>query len=304
MTPIIRSGAASKVHIINIAMVLICCVLMAACSGPQQKPTKTTKPTSSAPYNPNDGRYAHEKDFGPSEEIDLSHVPDAVPRYETRTSAGNKNPYTVLGKTYHLIKDESSYRERGLASWYGKKFNGHNTSNGERYDMYAMTGAHKTLPIPSYVRVTNLDNGKSVVVRINDRGPFHQGRIIDLSYAAAQRIGILQKGTGRVEVEIALPGDAAPIPRRADGTTPKHIEPALPPGTYLQLGAFSQKESAQQFAASVGTKLTYPVTIQSATQPKQVHRVRVGPFKDAKSLQDARNQLTRIKIFEAHVVYQ
>lgn len=304
MTPIIRSGAASKVHIINIAMVLICCVLMAACSGPQQKPTKTTKPTSSAPYNPNDGRYAHEKDFGPSEEIDLSHVPDAVPRYETRTRAGNKNPYTVLGKTYHLIKDESSYRERGLASWYGKKFNGHNTSNGERYDMYAMTGAHKTLPIPSYVRVTNLDNGKSVVVRINDRGPFHQGRIIDLSYAAAQRIGILQKGTGRVEVEIALPGDAAPIPRRADGTTPKHIEPALPPGTYLQLGAFSQKESAQQFAASVGTKLTYPVTIQSATQPKQVHRVRVGPFKDAKSLQDARNQLTRIKIFEAHVVYQ
>lgn len=297
-----RSGTANKVQIINIAMVLICCVLMAACSGTKQKPTKTIKPA--APYNPNDGRYAHEKDFGPSEDVDLSHVPDAVPRYETRTRAGNKNPYTVLGKTYHLIKDESAYRERGLASWYGKKFNGHNTSNGERYDMYAMTGAHKTLPIPSYVRVTNLDNGKSVVVRINDRGPFHQGRIIDLSYAAAQRIGILQAGTGRVEVEIALPGDAAPIPRRADGTTPKHIEPALPAGTYLQLGAFGQQESAQQFAASVGTKLTYPVTIHSATQPKQVHRVRVGPFKDAKSLQDARDQLARINIFEAHVVYQ
>jgi rare lipoprotein A len=273
--------------------------LLAACSGNKQKPA-----TPKAPYNPNDGRYQHDKDFGPSEDVDLSHVPDAVPRYETRTIAGNKNPYTVLGKTYHLIEDESSYRERGYASWYGKKFNGHNTSNGERYDMYAMTGAHKTLPIPSYVRVTNLDNGKSVVVRVNDRGPFHKGRVIDLSYAAAQRIGILQAGTGRVEVEIALPGDAAPIPRRADSKPANNLEPALPAGTYLQVGAFSQKESAQQFSASIGTKLTYPVQISSSTQPKTVHRVRVGPFKDAKSLQDARDQLARIKIFQAHVVYQ
>lgn len=293
---------AIKVQKINIALVLICCIFLAACSGTKQKPAKTTKP--SAPYNPNDGRYEHDKDFGPSEEVDLSHIPDAVPRYETRTRAGNKNPYTVLGKTYHLIADESAYRERGYASWYGNKFNGHNTSNGERYDMYAMTGAHKTLPIPSYVRVTNLDNGKSVVVRINDRGPFHQGRIVDLSYAAAQRIGIHKAGTGRVEVEIALPGDAAPIPRRADKNVPKNLEPALPAGTYLQVGAFGQKESAQQFAASVGSKLTYPVTINSVAQPKQVHRVRVGPFKDAKNLQEARDQLARIKIFEAHVVYQ
>lgn len=294
-----RSGFASNVQKNTIATVVMLCVLLAACSGNKQKPA-----TPKAPYNPNDGRYTHDKDFGPGEDVDLSHVPDAVPRYETRTIAGNKNPYTVLGKTYHLIEDESSYRERGNASWYGKKFNGYNTSNGERYDMYAMTGAHKTLPIPSYVRVTNLDNGKSVVVRINDRGPFHQGRIIDLSYAAAQRIGIHQTGTGRVEVEIALPGDAAPIPRRADTKSTNNLEPALPAGTYLQVGAFSQKESAQQFSASIGTKLTYPVQISSATQPKTVHRVRVGPFKDAKSLQDARDQLARIKIFHAHVVYQ
>jgi rare lipoprotein A len=279
-------------------VLLLNCVLMVACSS---KPT--TKPSSNAPYNPNEGRYQHDKDFGPDEDVDLSHIPDAVPRYETRTRAGNKNPYTVLGKTYHLIEDESSYRERGLASWYGKKFNGYNTSNGERYDMYAMTAAHKTLPIPSYVRVTNLDNGKSVVVRVNDRGPFHEGRVIDLSYAAAQRIGIHKTGTGRVEVEIALPNDAPPIPRRAE-TKVATIEPALPAGTYLQIGAFSQKASAQQFSGSVGAKLTYPVIINSATQPKQIHRVRVGPFKDAKSLQDARDQLARLKIFEAHVVYQ
>ncbi|WP_049631961.1 septal ring lytic transglycosylase RlpA family protein [Cellvibrio sp. pealriver] len=281
-------------------VLLLCCALMVACSS---KPV-TKKPVANEPFNPNEGRYKHDKDFGPDEDVDLSHIPDAVPRYETRTRAGNKNPYTVLGKTYHLIKDESSYRERGYASWYGKKFNGYNTSNGERYDMYAMTGAHKTLPIPSYVRVTNLDNGKSVVVRINDRGPFHQGRIIDLSYAAAQRIGIHKTGTGRVEVEIALPGDAAPIPRRPDAKAVATVESALPAGTYLQIGAFSQKASAQQFSGSVGAKLTYPVIINSANQPKQVHRVRVGPFKDAKSLQDARDQLAKLKIFEAHVVYQ
>lgn len=276
------------------------CALLAACSAPQKAPEGKTK----APHNPNDGRYAHNKDFGPDEDVDLSHVPDAVPRYEVRTRAGNKNPYTVLGKTYHLIADETSYKERGYASWYGKKFNGYHTSNGEVYDMYAMTGAHKTLPIPSYVRVKNLDNGKSVVVRINDRGPFHQGRIVDLSYAAAQRIGILQAGTGRVEVEIALPNDAAPIPMRAGAKSPAQVESALPPGTYLQLGAFSQKNAAQQFAASIGTKLTYPLTVHSAQQPKEIHRVRVGPFATAKSLQDARDQLARIKIYEAHVVYQ
>lgn len=280
-------------------MVVLLCFLMAACSG--SKP-KSSKPN--APYNPNDGRYKHDKDFGPSEDVDLSHIPDAVPRYEARTRAGNKNPYTVLGKTYHLIKDEKSYKERGYASWYGNKFNGYHTSNGELYDMYAMTGAHKTLPIPSYVRVTNLDNGKSVVVRINDRGPFHQGRIIDLSYAAAQRIGIHKAGTGRVEVEIALPGDAPPIPRRPDGNQAKQVESALPPGTYLQIGAFGNKQAAQDFAATLGTRLTFPVIINSASAPKEIHRVRLGPFKDAKNLQMARDQLARIKIFEAHVVYQ
>jgi rare lipoprotein A len=275
-------------------------LLLAACSSPQQPPTTTSKP----PHNPNDGRYAHEKDFGPDEDVDLSHVPDAVPRHELRTRAGNKNPYTVLGKTYHLLSDETSYKERGYASWYGKKFNGYHTSNGELYDMYAMTGAHKTLPIPSYVRVKNLDNGKSVVVRINDRGPFHEGRIIDLSYAAAQRIGIHKAGTGRVEVVIALPNDAAPIPLRAGNSAAAPVESALPPGTYLQIGAFAQKNAAQQYAASIGTKLTYPLAIHSASSPKEIHRVRVGPFANARSLQEARDQLARIKIYQAHVVYQ
>lgn len=276
-------------------------LLLTACVN---KDVKVTSKDTSPPYNPNDGRYTLEKDTGPTSDIDLSHIPDAVPRRELRTRAGNKNPYTVLGKTYHLIKDETSYRERGYASWYGKKFNGFHTSNGELYDMYAMTAAHKTLPIPSYVRVTSVNNGKSVVVRVNDRGPFHAGRIIDLSYAAAQRLGIHKTGTGLVDVEIVLPGDAAPIPRRADQNQLAPIEAALPPGTFLQIGAFSNNDVAKQFAASLGGKVTYPVIVNSAAAPKQIYRVRLGPFTDAKSLQDARDQLARVKIYEAHVVYQ
>src|SRR5690606_17635993 len=135
------------------------------------------------------------------------------------------------------IEDESAYKERGRASWYGTKFHGRRTSHGEIYDMYAMTAAHKTLPIPSYVRVTNVANGKTVVVRVNDRGPLHDDRIIDLRHAAAQRIGILGSGTGVVDVEIVLPQDGPPPPRarqQADSTPGSQ----LPPNTYLQIGAF------------------------------------------------------------------
>lgn len=285
--------------IIGVSLLLTACV-----NNDVTQKSPNPKNAAKAPYNPNDGRYSQDKDSGPTVEVDMSHIPDAVPRREVRTRAGNKNPYTVLGKTYHLIADETSYRERGHASWYGNKFNGFHTSNGELYDMYAMTAAHKTLPIPSYVRVTNVSNGKSVVVRVNDRGPFHQGRIIDLSYAAAQRIGIHKAGTGLVDVEIVLPGDAAPIPRRADANQAAPIEAALPPGTYLQVGAFGNSDAATQFAASLGGKVTYPVIVNSATTPKQVYRVRLGPFTDAKNLQDARDQLARLKIYEAHVVYQ
>jgi rare lipoprotein A len=291
--------ASTQTHQFNwLGVLASCLVLLVGCNQQPYRPSEPSPPTTG-----NEGRYEHDKDFGPDRNVDLSHIPDAVPRRETRTTAGNKNPYTVLGKTYHLIKDETSYKERGNASWYGKKFNGYHTSNGEVYDMYAMTAAHKTLPIPSYVRVTNLQNGKSVVVRVNDRGPFHEGRIIDLSYAAAQRIGILQAGTGPVEVEIALPNDAAPIPR-LNQEQAGHIEAALPPGTYLQVGAFGSKTVAQEFANNLRTQLTLPVVVNSASSPKEIHRVRLGPFKDAASLQQARDQLAQLKIYEAHVVYQ
>ena len=130
----------------------------------------------------------------------IASIPDAVPKPEPRSDSGN-SPYTVSGKTYYPLADASGYHERGIASWYGRKFNGKRTSSGEPYDMYAMTAAHKTLPLPSYVRVRNLQNGRSIVVRVNDRGPFLSNRLIDLSYAAAAKLGILGTGTGIVEVD-------------------------------------------------------------------------------------------------------
>lgn len=267
--------------------------LLAGCSS-----TPATKPGKSEPPS----RYKQKHDAGPGKYIDTSHVPDAVPRYEVRTMAGNKNPYTVLGKTYYLIQDERSYKERGYASWYGTKFHGERTSNGEVYDMYAMTAAHKTLPIPSYVRVTNVSSGKTVVVRVNDRGPFHSSRIIDLSYAAAQRIGILGNGTGQVDVEIVLPTDAAPPPR-ANQPTVATPGSQLPPNTHLQLGAFGSEASAKQFAADVGRRLTYPVFISRVKSHTTLYRVRVGPLKDARQMQHARDQIRSLNIPEPHVVY-
>ncbi len=298
--------------------------LLHACSSSPKKSGSGSSDSSTTSSSSSGGRYqGKDQDWGPDKEIDMSHVPDAVPRYENRTIAGNKNPYTVLGQTYYLMDDERAYTQRGKASWYGFKFNGERTSNGELYDMFAMTGAHKTLPIPSYVRVTNLDNRKSVVVRINDRGPFHEGRIVDLSYAAAQRLGITQMGTGNVEVEIVVPdGDPRPpLKPRKGGWVAKAAskdagivtkaeagiaaaDTAIPDGTYLQIAAFGAEKSAKEFAAKVRGELSYPVVISATKVPNTLYRVRVGPFKDAQSLQVAREELQKIDISQVHVVYQ
>jgi len=152
--------------------VLLMIVIAAGLTACVSSPAPTSKPRQPT--------FAEQKDRGPTQAMDVDHIPDAIPRYEPRTIAGNKSPYTVLGKTYRVLPDSTGYSEQGIASWYGEKFHGRNTSNGEIYDMYGMTAAHKTLLIPSFVRVTNLDNGKSIIVRVNDRGPFHDNRIIDL----------------------------------------------------------------------------------------------------------------------------
>jgi rare lipoprotein A len=174
-------------------------------------------------------------DGGPMQPFDASNVPDAVPENAPRSKYGNPSSYEVFGRRYHVMRDARGYQERGVASWYGTKFHGARTSSGERYDMYSMTAAHKTLPLPTWVRVTNLENHRSVVVKVNDRGPFHQNRIIDLSYSAALKLGIVGKGTGLVEVRALGPGASLessgvpqdqtvatplPTPRTADTGTP------------------------------------------------------------------------------------
>jgi rare lipoprotein A len=193
-----------------------------------------------------------EKD-GAGKRIDTTVIPNATPKSEPITNAGNKSPYEVFGKTYWVLSTSKGYKETGIASWYGTKFHGRLTSNGEIYNMYGMTAAHKSLPIPSYARVTNVANGSSVVVRINDRGPFHGERLIDLSYVAAMKLGYADKGTAKVLIEVidteVHPQTLANPPliiqaalKAAAKSSPPIIasEPVAAAGTgnYLQVGAF------------------------------------------------------------------
>ncbi len=209
--------------------------------------------------------------------VDVSKVPDAVPRDEPPSARGN-NPYTVFNVGYRPLKTSRGYRERGVASWYGKKFHGRRTSNGEAYDMYAMSAAHKTLPLPSYVRVRNLGNGKSVVVRVNDRGPFLNNRLIDLSYAAAARLGILGAGTGIVEVE-ALSGDEPVTQVAARAPEPVPLPKAATPRLYLQVGAFTSRDNAESLKLRLAGADLKSVHIQNTDlDATPLYRVRIGPL--------------------------
>lgn len=195
-------------------------------------------------------------------------VPDAVPRDEPPSTYGN-SPYKVFDVTYTPMRTAEGYRERGIASWYGKKFHGKATSSREPYDMHAMTAAHKTLPLPSYVRVRNLENGRAVIVRVNDRGPFLHNRVIDLSYAAAARLGILGKGTGLVEVTGV--GPERPAARAS-------VE-ARPPQLFLQVGAFSQAINAGELRNRLESAGLKPVMVAAASAGDSVlYRVRIGPI--------------------------
>ena len=231
-------------------------------------------------------------DDGPPETIpdNLALVPDAVPRDEPFHRFANR-PYTVFGQTYVPVVNKQPGKERGMASWYGRKFHGQKTASGETYDMFAMTAAHKTLPLPSYVRVTNVKNGKSVVVRVNDRGPFHGNRIIDLSYAAADRIGIARAGSALVEVERVLPGDAEPAATSASAAAAPLV-PSMPvvetsmitreaTAMWLQLGAFASVEAAEVFRERVARNLDWLNEPVSVSAHDGMHRVRLGPYRNA-----------------------
>lgn len=224
-------------------------------------------------------------DGGPSSAIDISGLVEPVPRDEPRARYGNRSPYSVLGKSYHVLDSARGFRERGLASWYGTKFNGRATSSGEFYDICSFTAAHKTLPLPSYVRVTNLDNGRSLIVRVNDRGPFHPGRVMDLSYAAAVRLGVDRAGTARVELEAVGPGDSRPgngqaaVSESAQPVSPRIDRASRTAGeSIIQAGSFGEKSNARRLADRLEEGGVGRVDVDHAQiDGRDVWRVRIGP---------------------------
>ncbi|MDT8437672.1 MAG: septal ring lytic transglycosylase RlpA family protein [Wenzhouxiangellaceae bacterium] len=209
---------------------------------------------------------------GAGRPLDPDRIEVPEPRPEPRARYGNHSPYTVNGKTYRVLPSSRGYRERGLASWYGSKFHGRRTSSGEPFDMYKVSAAHKTLPLPTWVEVTNLDNGRKLQVRVNDRGPFKDGRIIDLSYAAAVRLGVVDAGTARVEVRALDFGGQTALTAQRPLSTPVQI----------QAGAFSSRDAAEQLADKLRDAGLDKVRVQRGQADKsRVWRVRMGPFWDA-----------------------
>ncbi|WP_346798587.1 septal ring lytic transglycosylase RlpA family protein [Halomonas sp. Bachu 37] len=298
-----------------------------------------TAPTNTATSSSGGGRYAMSGDAYPLDPPNVAEVPDAMPRIESPSRAGNRPSYEVWGKTYQVLPDSRGYAKQGNASWYGEKFHGYATSNGEIYDMYKMSAAHRSLPLPTYARVTNLDNGRSVIVRVNDRGPFHSDREIDLSYAAAARLNILDDGTGPVRVEAIEPkawlaenaGAASTIASAAVGSSsvasaarsasgnrgqgPRSSEPAvatpetaatnsaternLEQPVYLQIAALGSSESAAALKTRLESELAQSVRVQSDTD---VHRVQVGPVERSRELDSLKEALRQAGFAQAFVV--
>ncbi len=263
---------------------LLACALLGAC---HQAPRRPAPPAPAPPST------------SPTAE------PELVPRAEPRSSSGNPPFYDVNGHRYVVLASAAGYRERGVASWYGPDFHGLKTATGERYDMFAMTAAHKTLPIPCYARVTNLSNGRSIVVRINDRGPFVANRIIDLSYTAANRLDMIRNGTAFVEVETLLPagtGSPAELPvtipgASAAGAGPSNVPPvreplpsAATPGPapgppvamlshfYIQVGAYAQADNARHAAQKLHAAGFDNVVMLAPSPDQPLQRVRIGPI--------------------------
>lgn len=220
---------------------------------------------------------------------DLHLVPDAVPKAEPLRQA-NMQPYVALGKQFKPMTELTRYKKRGVASWYGRRYHGNNTASGEVYDMYAMTAAHPTLPLPSYARVTNLENGKSVIVRLNDRGPFLSDRLIDLSYTAAYKLGILAGGSGRVEVESIVPDDSAALAAAKPSVSqPLEDNDAV----YLQLGAFGSPDNAHNFLTQVQKKLPSLKDTVSITKNKGLYKIHAGPYPDHTVAKIAANTISQ-----------
>jgi rare lipoprotein A len=320
-------GIRNPAHVLRAASVMAV-VALAACSTtaekqkePAETPDKTAaatarpdaKPAAKPPATgPRGGAYYLDDGPGDNPPADLDKIPDAVPKIEP-INRGTARPYTVMGRTYVPMTGLAPYRARGIATWYGRRYHGVKTSSGEPYDMYAMTAAHTILPIPSYVRVTNPATGTSVIVRINDRGPFVGDRLIDLSYTAAYKLGLLANGSGLVEVESIVPGGdgTAAAPPQTDApvvisvtrTETPSGQPVVPMtsergGLYIQLGAFGAQDNADNYLARLKAQLDW-LAPQLHVYPRDgLYRIHAGPFAsqaDARAAADRISQALGIK---------
>lgn len=256
-------------------LLLACLVLLTGCSGQDKR----------EPVVINEGRPEQVS-------IDIETVADAVPQYEPWSASVNPESYRVLGKTYKVLSTNKGFKQQGIASWYGTKFHQKKTATGETYDMFKMTAAHKTLPIPSYVQVTNLDNQRSVILKVNDRGPFHEHRVIDLSYAAAVKLGLDKLGTGFVEVLAVQPGDAKVAP---DSVLAKKI--------YYQIGAFSVLENATLLQEKIiAVQLIENRIVSSGTAESPLFKLQIGPISSVAEADDISLKLKQIGIESGHYI--
>ena len=247
-------------------------ILLVACSG-EEKPDE----------DPGDGPSTRD--------LKAEDVADALPKAEPRARYGNHSPYEVFGKKYKVMPSSKGYHKKGVASWYGSKFHGRRTSSGEPYDMHLATAAHKSLPLPTYAEVTNLDNGRKVIVKINDRGPFKDDRLIDMSYGAALRLGMIETGTARVDVRVI---DVPDVTTEEAALAASDI-----PGTYLQAGAFGRRQGAENMVRELEKARLFPVTIQ---QFGDLYRVWLGPYSSSKEVESVTNRAIELGFERPHTV--
>lgn len=298
MNPNLRERA------LNIKLFLLasCLLLLAACQSASVPPTSTTAPVANA------GRYSIAQDRAPTQPLDESQIREVIPVPLNRTMAGNRSPYTVNGRSYRVMQSEEGFQQTGLASWYGEKFHGHQTSNGEIFDMYQVSAAHTGLPIPSFLRVTNLENQRSIVVRVNDRGPFHNDRIIDLSYAAAYKLGFANQGTALVHLEAIVPSENVMLASNSAANPASAVigaNNASAGERYLQAGAFSDLRAAQRLSDRLRDLTSRPVfirSIQAANTNQQLHRVRVGPISDPREIERISELMQSANMRQPYVV--
>lgn len=230
---------------------------------------------------------------------DWNEIPDAVPKEVTRSKYGNPASYEVMGETYYVMQSSIGFRQKGMASWYGTKFHGRRASSGETYNMYAMTAAHKTLPLPSYVEVKNLDNGRTAVVKVNDRGPFHDNRIIDLSYAAATKLGVVATGTAPVEIRVVDKGVIDEY--KGSGIDNEYVN--ANGKLYVQIAAFSTEDSALKMIADLRDKNFQSARIHvDKKNGKLIYRVRIGPVPTSYVAEKVLVQLKEINLNNAKII--